>query len=128
MQRLYPIPEFWRARIFSGWISKINETGLSVHQQVHYYQKMGELVETFLEMTVLPFDEAAAIQFEQLKTAGIRGKPMDLKIASIALCHNAIVLTQNRQDFERVPNLRVEDWLLDDPSDEPPYEQQGETE
>ena len=40
---------------------------------------------------------------------------MDLKIASIALAHDAIVLTRNRVDFEQVPNLQVEDWLSASP-------------
>lgn len=36
---------------------------------------------------------------------------MDLKIASIALSQDALVLSANLRDFEQVPNLQVEDWL-----------------
>jgi tRNA(fMet)-specific endonuclease VapC len=36
---------------------------------------------------------------------------MDLKIASIVLAHNAMLLSRNLRDFQQVPNLRVEDWL-----------------
>ena len=36
---------------------------------------------------------------------------MDLKIAAIALQHDAMVLTRNQRDFEQVPNLDIEDWL-----------------
>ena len=35
---------------------------------------------------------------------------MDLKIAAIALAHNATLLTRNLADFHNVPDLRVEDW------------------
>ena len=31
---------------------------------------------------------------------------MDLKIASIVLAHDALLLTANRKDFEKVPGLR----------------------
>ena len=36
---------------------------------------------------------------------------MDLKIAATALVQNALLLSANRRDFERVPGLRVENWL-----------------
>lgn len=36
---------------------------------------------------------------------------MDLKIASIALNHDALLLTANVRDFDQVPGLRTENWL-----------------
>ena len=36
---------------------------------------------------------------------------MDLKIASIALAANATLLSRNLRDFQRIPNLSVENWL-----------------
>ena len=33
------------------------------------------------------------------------------KIASIALANNATLLSRNTTDFQRVPDLRTEDWL-----------------
>ncbi len=36
---------------------------------------------------------------------------MDLKIASVALVNEALLLTANRKDFEKVPGLRFENWL-----------------
>lgn len=36
---------------------------------------------------------------------------MDLKIASIALTQDALLVTANLRDFEQVPGLRVENWL-----------------
>src|SRR5882724_10837562 len=82
---------------FAGWISNLNQVNISIQQQVLYYEKMIGLVHAFSELLILPFDETAAAQFEQLRMLGIRGKVTDLKIASIALCHNAIVLTANSQ-------------------------------
>ncbi len=34
----------------------------------------------------------------------------DLHIAAIVLAHNALLITRNLQDFQRIPNLRLEDW------------------
>jgi tRNA(fMet)-specific endonuclease VapC len=36
---------------------------------------------------------------------------MDLKIAATALVRGALLLSANRRDFDRVPGLRVENWL-----------------
>jgi tRNA(fMet)-specific endonuclease VapC len=36
---------------------------------------------------------------------------MDLKIAAIALSHEALLLSRNLRDFNSVPDLRVENWL-----------------
>ena len=36
---------------------------------------------------------------------------MDIKIASIAIANDALVLSANLRDFELVPGLRVENWL-----------------
>jgi len=35
---------------------------------------------------------------------------MDLKIAAIALSQRGLLLSSNIGDFERAPNLKVEDW------------------
>ena len=36
---------------------------------------------------------------------------LDLKIAAIAISHDALLLTRNLVDFAKVPGLRVENWL-----------------
>jgi tRNA(fMet)-specific endonuclease VapC len=35
---------------------------------------------------------------------------MDLKIASVALVNQAVLLTRNSSDFRRIIDLPVEDW------------------
>ena len=50
-------------------------------------------------------------RLEALKQARTRVGTMDLKIASIAMANTATLLSRNLSDFERVPGLRVEDWL-----------------
>ena len=74
------------------------------------YARLQEHIETFRDYLILPFDERAAQEFERLRQAQVRIGAMDLKIASIALANDAIVLTRNLIDFSKVPNLRCEDW------------------
>jgi tRNA(fMet)-specific endonuclease VapC len=82
-----------------------------VRKQVKAYQELVELHTFLSDWTIQPFDDSAADRFEQLRTSGVRIGSMDLKIASIALVHDALVLSANLQDFQKVPGLRVENWL-----------------
>ena len=40
----------------------------------------------------------------------VRIGTMDLKIAAIALVHEAVLITRNVSDFVKVPGLRAQDW------------------
>jgi tRNA(fMet)-specific endonuclease VapC len=62
-------------------------------------------------LEILPFNELAADRFEALRKQPVRIGTMDLKIASIALAADALLLSANLRDFERVPGLRVGNWL-----------------
>jgi tRNA(fMet)-specific endonuclease VapC len=50
-------------------------------------------------------------QFEKMAALKRGTGAQDLKTASICLAHNARLLTRNRQDFNRIPALEVENWL-----------------
>jgi tRNA(fMet)-specific endonuclease VapC len=82
-----------------------------VRRQVKAYRELVELHAFLSGWTVLPFDDQAAKRFVQLRSSGIRIGSMDLKIASIAVVHDALLLSANLQDYEKVPALRVENWL-----------------
>jgi tRNA(fMet)-specific endonuclease VapC len=63
----------------------------------------------------LPFAGDATRHFGQVRAhlaaAGQPIGPYDLQIAAIALAHDLTVVTRNLREFERVPALRVENWL-----------------
>jgi tRNA(fMet)-specific endonuclease VapC len=59
----------------------------------------------------MPFDAAAARRFDDLRRQKLRIGSRDLKIAATALVNDALLLSVNRTDFERVPGLWVENWL-----------------
>lgn len=69
-----------------------------------------------VHMTVLPFDESAAADYAairlHLERAGERIGPNDLLIAAQARSLGLVMVTGNRREFDRVPDLKVETWLL----------------
>jgi tRNA(fMet)-specific endonuclease VapC len=47
-----------------------------------------------------------------LKSLGTPIGPLDFLIAAHALALNSILITNNTKEFNRVPNLSVEDWSI----------------
>lgn len=92
-----------------GWLSYIAKSK-TVEQQIIAYQKLHRSLESFRNTVVLDFDEKAAAVFKELKSQKIRIGTMDLKIASIAIANDAILVSRNLSDFLQVPNLSVQDW------------------
>lgn len=94
-----------------GWLALIARYS-QVEQQVAYYSRLLSMHGFFSGWQMLPFDVDAASEFQRLRSEGVRIGTMDLKIASIVLSRNAILLSANLSDFEQVPGLRVENWLV----------------
>ncbi len=92
-----------------GWLSIIARSKTS-EQQIYVYQKLHRFLESYRNTLVLDYDERAAEVFRDLKSQKIRVGTMDLKIASIAIAKNAILVSRNLSDFERIPDLTVNDW------------------
>jgi tRNA(fMet)-specific endonuclease VapC len=48
----------------------------------------------------------------ELQRIGIVVSPIDLLIASVALAHDLTLVTHNTADYQNIPDLRLEDWLI----------------
>jgi tRNA(fMet)-specific endonuclease VapC len=92
-----------------GWLARIAQLR-TAERQVAAYRELRRQLLNYCLIAVVDFDERAATEFERLRRARIRIGAMDLKIAAIALTHEATVLSRNQTDFGKVPGLRVEDW------------------
>ncbi len=93
-----------------SWLSLINRYA-DVRRQVTYYDRFVATFRFFAKWRVVPFDDAAAVRFQELRSARIRIGSTDLKIAAICLVNDATLLSRNLTDFRQVPGVRVEDWL-----------------
>ena len=93
-----------------GWLARIHSEKHPAGQ-VMWYGKLTELLGFIQSWRIEPFDLSAAEQLQRLRAQRVRLGTQDLKIASIALTRDALLLTANLRDFSRVPGLRAEDWL-----------------
>lgn len=92
-----------------GWLTLLSKCK-NIEQQVFAYERLNQFLDNFRKIAVLKFDENSAEIFKELKSNKIRVGTMDLKIASIAIANEAILVSRNLKDFEQIPNLSVKDW------------------
>ena len=93
-----------------GWLAVIARWS-DPQRQVPAYRELSKLNDFYSRWTLVDFYERAAQECVRLRRLLPRIGTMDLKIASIALAHDALLLTANARDFGRVPGLRFENWL-----------------
>jgi tRNA(fMet)-specific endonuclease VapC len=96
--------------IVRGWLAVIRRRQ-DVRLQVPAYGRLGQLFDLLSEWEIVPFDERAADRFRGFRRQRIRVGTMDLKIASIAVVYDALVVSSNVRDFSVVPGVRCENWL-----------------
>jgi tRNA(fMet)-specific endonuclease VapC len=65
---------------------------------------------------ILDYDNQAAVLFGryrgELLRKGIDVPPTDMINASVALLHNLTLVTHNTRDYQAIPGLRLDDWLI----------------
>ncbi|MBW4643029.1 MAG: type II toxin-antitoxin system VapC family toxin [Goleter apudmare HA4340-LM2] len=76
------------------------------------YQRLVETVMLLSEFQILEYDETSRDIYQTLKKQRIRVGTQDLRIASITLAYNGILLTRNIRDFDKIPGLNIQDWSI----------------
>jgi tRNA(fMet)-specific endonuclease VapC len=93
-----------------GWLAEINRHRTPL-RQLSAYEGLRKLLDFLRPFPLIAIEEHTAAEFERLRKAKVRIGSVDLKIACIAIAERALLLSANRRDFEKVPGLRVENWL-----------------
>ncbi|MEZ4862909.1 MAG: type II toxin-antitoxin system VapC family toxin [Caldilineaceae bacterium] len=92
-----------------GWLNAIRRAEVGDRLTWGYLGlRLG--IEFFNSIRVLDFNEAAFKQYLYLRSTKIRVGTQDLRIASIVLAQNGILVTRNRRDFGQVSGLNIQDW------------------
>jgi tRNA(fMet)-specific endonuclease VapC len=94
-----------------GWYASLRQSKHQT-QMAFAYNKLAETVRFLGQWHILPFTVSAMNRFKQLRAQKLNIGAMDLKIAAVTLDHGGILVTRNQRDFQRVPNLTLEDWTV----------------
>ena len=93
----------------SGWYTAVRKAR-DAEKLARAYAGLHEVAQTARVIRILPFSREAVALYLDLKKQQPRLGKMDLAIAAIALHNKATLVTRNRQDFEPIAGLTLEDW------------------
>jgi tRNA(fMet)-specific endonuclease VapC len=93
-----------------GWLSYAAKAQ-TIERQVEAYRELKRQLTNYCTIPIIDFDDQAAQEFKRLKKLYPQLGTMDLKIASVVLVNQAVLLTRNSSDFGRIIGLLIEDWI-----------------
>jgi tRNA(fMet)-specific endonuclease VapC len=93
----------------SGWYTLLRQAK-QAPQVERVYQRLAESIPLLAQWRILSFVQAAIPRRDALRGLKLNVRKMDLRIAAITLESSGILVTRNLRDFQRVPNLSLEDW------------------
>ncbi len=99
-----------------GRLVKINGAKTEA-AQVNGFRLLHENLRFYKTIAVWDFTPKAATVYSFLRSQLRQVGTQDLRIASIGLANDAVVLTRNVRDFSKVPGLTVEDWTVPESSE-----------
>ncbi len=91
-----------------------------IHYGANRSSRKEQIIEAFEERVfpsvhIVGFDETSGKLFGELKAAlekqGIVCSEPDLRIASIAIQHDFILISGNTKHFEKISGLSIENWI-----------------
>jgi tRNA(fMet)-specific endonuclease VapC len=90
------------------------ELTYGVEKSQHRQKNRVALEGFLLPLEVMHFDQQAAFSYGRIRTylekKGTPIGPLDLMIAAHAQSLKAILVTNNKKEFLRVPEVEIEDW------------------
>lgn len=93
----------------------IAELKYGVEKSQHQHKNHEALNQFILPFNISSFDESAASHYGDIRTTlekkGQLIGPFDMLIAAHARSLNITLVTNNKKEFERVPELKIIDWV-----------------
>jgi len=93
----------------------IFELEVGIAKSTSPQKRMKQLDEILSSINIIPFGEKEAKNSASIR-AKLEGKgtpigPYDILIGGTAMAHNAILVTRNTSEFQRIEKLQIVDWF-----------------
>lgn len=92
----------------------LSELQYGVANSIHKEQNQINLDNLLSKLEVIDYSASCALFYGQIRSAlkkdGVNIGGNDLLIASHAVCENAILVTNNESEFNRIKELKLENW------------------
>ncbi|MGH3088573.1 MAG: PIN domain-containing protein [Rubrobacteraceae bacterium] len=96
-------------------VATVAELRYGVEKSARVEQNSEALDRFLLPLEIASFDLEATVSYGRIRAAlerrGTPIGPLETLIAAHAISLDAALVTNNTREFERVPGLRVEDWM-----------------
>ena len=101
------VEEIMRGRLNSIRQAEAGKSKISVTRS---YELFEQTFSDFRRLPLLSYTPQAEAIYREWRKSQIRLSTHDLRIAAICVAYSAKLISRNRRDFERVPELEVEFW------------------
>ena len=94
----------------------VAELYYGIFNSEHMEKNSANLINFFIGVNILDFDSGSAVEYGRIR-ADLRRKgtpisQMDMLIAAHAKSKGLTVVTNNINEYERITDLQIEDWLV----------------
>jgi tRNA(fMet)-specific endonuclease VapC len=92
----------------------IAELEYGLVKSLHPDRNGAALLEFLVPFMILDFDQLASLYYGKIRVSveskGMPIDPMDLLLAAQAGSRNLVLVTNNEKEFQRIDDLRIENW------------------
>ena len=98
--------------VYRGRLDAIRQadTRKNIAELLAAYDELKITIGQLGKLQVLPYNRLAHDLFTKWRTAKVRIGTQDLRIAAICVAHDATLVSRNKRDFDKVPELKLSVW------------------
>lgn len=109
----YAVPVVTAEEVARGWLAAIRKAESDRRRPdrlLAAYSFFARDLTALSGYRLLPYTAAADARVDEWRAAKVRVGTQDLRIAAVAVAHDAILVTRNVRDFDQIPGLQLEVW------------------